>query len=381
MVNRNRAIRKVTPFILSLLLVGCGQESFDTQYIQREINPNTIITVPPKVDIVVFQDVSASMKVPLNKVKAQVQSFLSTLDRNWDFRFIVLPLQFQDSELALKYVIARDCETVLSNRCLTTDEANLYDREDGYYDVDNNIGLGGDDRGFKNIREALPKLKSSQFIRSDALLVVIPLTNGNDTTDVPLEDRGDGSLFPNFNAPKAIRSLNNFYSFLTTIKDVDKLSFYSITAKRQTQNCHGRFADTGSRYNEIAQKINDANLNATNGKVYDICSNSEIGSVLSDIAAQMVNSTRNIHFNFIAIPRKPDPSTLKIYKNGTLIPRGGSNGWSLVLDRAGEHAYQENKATSYNPVGHKKSGYFIEFSGNAHYTGQDSIGVEYEPLL
>lgn len=87
-----------------------------------------------------------------------------------------------------------------------------------------------------------------------------------------------------------------------------------------------------------------------------------------------------IEFNYIVLPDRPVPSSLKIYKNGQLLPANdATNGWTLYNVVGGTQQTTSNKATSYSPYpGNYQSGYFIELHGSARFSGSDQITYTYE---
>jgi hypothetical protein len=223
------------------------------------------------------------------------------------------------------------------------------------------------------------------------MLVVIPFSNGNDTSGMSFptdyKDRGDGQQVPNFASANAVNSYNSFRSFLTsTLKpSISLVSFYSVVAGNSNDNpdysysCAGATAWSGTRYIQMAMDIENAYPGFSNGGNYNICT-SQLSSVLSSIATRMQNLILAVEFNFIALPERPVPGSLKVYKNGVLLPASTTaNGWTLFNVVGGVQQFTSNKATSYAPTsGNNQSGFFIELHGSARFKGSDQITYTYE---
>lgn len=373
--------------VLPILFAACGKQTFDKPQYKASYTANQYTTIKPKVDIVMFQDTSSSMLVPMNTLKGQLASFLSSIDGNWDFHFAVLPLQ-ANADLRNRWIVASDCTGI--TYCLTPAQVGFYDNGSGWYTPDANTSSV--DYGFQFMQANLSNSGSmvgSGFLRSDAMLVVIPFTNGNDTTGMSYPgdyyDRGDGQMVPNFNGAAATNSYNSFYSFISNFKSsISQMSFYSVAGGNKDTNpdysysCYGGTAWPGTRYHRVAYNIDQAYTGAINGGQFDICSN-QLGTVLSSIATRMQDTVLAIEFNYIVLPERAVTSSIKIYKNGSEITNNALNGWTLYNVVNGVHQYTSNMATSYAPYsGNFKSGYFIQLNGSARFKGSDTISITYD---
>lgn len=377
--------------LLAVAFSGCAKQTFDNQKFSQTVSANQYLTIKPKVDIIMFQDESASMVQPMTTLKGQLNSFIQSINGNWDFRFAVLPL-LRNDDLRNRWIVAQNCSGI--NYCLTPSQVPSYfDNGSGWYTA--NSSIGSVDLGFQYMQSNLANTASmvnSGFLRSDAMLVVIPFTNGNDTTGMSFpndyKDRGDGQQVPDYASAAATNSYNAFYNFLAGYKSsLSQLSFFSVAAGANNANpdysysCYGGTAWAGTRYHNIALQIDQAYAGVTNGGQFDICSG-QLSSVLSTIATRMRDTVLAIEFNYVVLADRPNPAKLTILKNGQPIPANNSvNGWTLYNVVSGTHQYTNNKATSYAPYsGNNQSGYFIELHGTARFKGSDQISVQYEKL-
>lgn len=380
---------KVLAVLLLLGFTACGKQTFDKQQFSAKVNANQYITIKPKVDIILFQDISGSMVQPSEQMRAQMASFASSINNNWDFHFAILPLQRVD-DLRGRWILASNCAGVMN---CTTSASGYASGAYGFYSADPNYGNVDD--GFANMQANLSNnasMAGSGFLRPDAMLVIIPFTNGNDITGMSFptdyKDRGDGQMIPNYSSANAIASFNSFKNYLTnTLKpSISLVSFYSVVAGNPGQSpdfvinpCQGGSAWPGSRYIDMALQIDAAYPGFANGGNYNICAG-QLSSTLASIATRMQDLVLAVEFNFIVLPERPVPGSLKIYKNGSLLAANDAvNGWTLYNVVNGVQQYTTNKNTSYAPSpGNAQSGYFIELHGSARFKGTDQITYTYE---
>lgn len=389
--------------LCTLILSGCGKESFKKPEFASTFTANQFVTIKPKVDIIIFQDISGSMLGSANIFRSQMANFLSQVNGDWDIHLAVLPLQFDPGNfshnLNNRFIVANDCSGINTLYCITPAQAQVAISPNGsvddglFYSAD--ASIGNSDAGFGNMQAQLQyadSMLNTGFLRDDAMIAVIPFTNGADTTGMVFptdyKDRGDGQLVPDFDSANAIASFTSFYNFLVSqLKPSASLvNFFSVAAmgggSYRVSNCNGSAAFNGERYHDLAIAVNSANPAATNGKPYNICG-AGLASVMPDIALQLRDVILTVEFNFIALPQKPDPSTIRIFKNGVEIPANNNfDGWTLYLGSNGSHDFETNFPTSFQPtVGNERNGFMIELHGSARFSGSDQIEVIYEELL
>lgn len=253
-------------FALFVVLSACGSKGGSTTGTSAGTSSATIgASTKPKLDIVIFQDNPDSIMNALGQVKPQLQSFLPELNANWDFRFIVLPLQSTQA-LSAKYVVAADCSSVAgAAQCLSPSDASVFDGLDGdggwIAPCENSwiapCNQATSNLGFQNIQASIRSLGASGFIRSDAALSMVVISNGDDASGL--------SVFAYANWFQALKSPSAL------------VRFYSVVAAQGYAACYGGGGtQAGTRYMEMAAL----------GKSYDLCG-AGLPNVLSELTSNL----------------------------------------------------------------------------------------------
>jgi hypothetical protein len=358
---------------VALFLTACGNTKYAKQTHGGSASANNLtVTTKPKIDVVVFQDDSDSIirNGPLQVLKPQMAGFLSNMSDQWDYRFTVMPLLTSSLTIGSKYVVASDCSSVSGVMgCLAPSQYATFNNSSGDYGWINSANfVGSNDRGFSTMVTHLTRMRNSGFLRADAALAIIVLSNSDDMEDVVPVDNGSGTMIIHevysYGAASEA-SLNSYAGFFTNLTGAKPLSrFYPVVVNSSGSCLNGRF---GKRYVQMASKLNS--------RAYNICGG-ELNYSLNDIKQQLVAVTQSIRFNYVVISsdRQPVVSSIKVYKNGALIPQSNSNGWSYV-------GYASNQPTSYYPTsGNVRSGYMIKLNGTAEFQGSDNITFDFDPL-
>lgn len=367
LVGFNKLLVPVAVVAVSLLS-ACGNTKYAKQTHGGSASANNLtVTIKPKIDVVVFQDDSDSIirNGPLEALKPQMASFLSNMSNQWDYRFTVMPLLTTNLRITSKYVVASDCSSVTNVMgCLAPSQYSTFNNSSGDYGWINSANfVGGDDRGFKTMETHIDRMKSSGFLRSDAALAIIVLSNADDLEGVALAQRSDGYWERQYGGSAETSSFSYYYNYFAAVKGSALLSkFYPVVVNSSGSCLNGYF---GQRYVRMADYLGS--------RAYNICGG-ELNSSLNDIKQQLVAITQAISFDHVVISdRQPVVSSIKVWKNGVEIPQGGANGWTYV-------GYQ-NRATSYYPTsGNVRSGYMIQLSGSARFQGSDQITFDFDPL-
>jgi hypothetical protein len=354
------------------LLAGCGKATFKKQNFSA-VSVASQYT-KPKIDIVVFQDNSSSMTTPINTLKGQLDSFLAGMDSRWDYHFIVLPLQSVMAVNSSKYVVAQNCADIVgSNKpiCLSTSQISTFNNTPAGMDWGwirtTNVAVGSTDLGFGNIWNSLNQssMSSTGFLRPDAALAMVVISNGEDVSGVSYYDPdGDGTSELDYNSATSQASVANYKSAFESIKGGAGLSrFYSVVATNNYGNCYGGGAWRGYRYMDMSIRLGS--------QYYDVCAGG-LSSVLSDIGSQLNSMIEAYVFNYAVISQDPVVSSIEVKKNGVVIPQSATNGWTY-------EGYKVDAYTSYLPqLANKKTGYFIRLNGTAEYKGTDIITVDFQ---
>lgn len=348
-----------------LMLSACGKAQFAKQDYQATAIAGQYVTTKPKIDVIVFQDNSDSvMYGPIETLKPQMNAFLTGMSSQWDLHFTVLPLLSQKSVTG-KYVVASNCADISGTTgCLSPSQASTFNNSSGDYGWIRSTlsGIGSNDKGFYNMYANLQhsSMTSTGFLRSDAALAIIVLSNGEDIDGMTYYDRGDGYQQLDYNS--GVSTYNSYRNYFQNIKPSSSLRrFYSVVSPGGT--CYNYSSIRGQRYMNMADDLGSRSYNLCNG---------ELSSSLASMKQQLVAVAEAVQFNYVVMDQKPMVSSIVVKKNGVTIPQSSSNGWSYV-------GYLSNQPTSYAPTsGNIRTGYFIKLNGSAVYKGSDQISIDFQ---
>ncbi len=85
------------------------------------------------------------------------------------------------------------------------------------------------------------------------------------------------------------------------------------------------------------------------------------------------------YFGYIALPREPDLSTVKIEIDGKAIPKSVSQGWTYLGFRDTLNIKVPGPTGASVTPEVKKSGYFLQLHGSAIFTNGQTVNVYYKP--
>ena len=393
--------------LISLIgTVGCGKQAFMvTNVVNTDSGPG-FFTIPPKVDVLLAQDNSGSAILASDTINNATQSLMKTLDaQNWDYRFAVAPLVPDSSWTGIKSITASRqdgnwnshpegstgwsapfpgadpafADKVDPLRFVWTDHFNSF--ISSY-----NTGARADEPGFQSIQNTLTSEanlpgNTSKLIRSDAMLLVLVLTTGEDTSGVNNTCHPPGQ--PNTNVycndgSKETSYTNNLNFFKGLKKDATTgvlapqlVKFYAATLTDNYNNCLGHYAWVGQRYQQMASDLG--------GQHYDICSSSAVQSMFSDAAAGLQAQRLAFRTRYVMLDQRPDPSTISVTKvesdgSQSTINQDAANGWTYT------DTYYTNIATIDAPIAMNfRSGYAIELHGSAKLNGDEHTQITFKP--
>jgi hypothetical protein len=262
----------------------------------------------------------------------------------------------------------------------------------GYYQTSNvNNAI---EPGFETLRKALyDRAPGTGFLRSDALLVVLIVGNGNDTSGVtycddapgggygytyPYENRivvspthcfKDGASAPP--AATADSSFNYYKSQLQGLRPQPALVQVHAAISPAGGTCLGGSSFAGSRYQRMASE--------TGGRTYNICTQS-VTSVLDSLAGSLQAQRLAMRTRYLFIAQAPDMNSIRVTKyvggdpsQAVVLPQNATNGWTYS-------GWVGNVFAIDAPVPmNLSSGYAIELHGSAKLTGSDTADVSYLP--
>lgn len=370
-------------------LTGCGQQSFiPVSNTSEAVAPGNFV-IPPKVDILFAEDDTGSMNEILPQVSKQMPKFLEGLQaKNWDYHFALVPLtkdraiqqitaSHHDGNWGSSWVapypgaVAGGAGTIVANlfRLPTEKDFTPY-----MTTTDLNTGLNGFETGLENIRLALKnRIQGTGFLRDDALLVIVALSNGEDTSGVTYCQRGDGYTQPCEELSQTggtYESSLDYYKsqFLSVKADAAQLKFFAAVAGSST--CMGApNSKPGIRYQRMAS--------ALNGEKFDICTNS-ISSILESLTSKLQSVKVALRTRYLFIDADADVSSIEVMKyvggnaaTAVKIEQDAENGWTYAGYLSNVHAIDSPVPMNIS------SGYAIELHGSAKLTGDDTAKVTF----
>jgi hypothetical protein len=421
---------KNLPMTLILLagLSACGSQNYTAIATTSTSQAPGTFSIAPKVDIIVVEDDTGSMFEPYTTISSQLSSFVGALDsQNWDYHFGIVPLTTsrafsqaiaskQDVNWGSMWVspypgatIAGSTPESLPSYLFTTlipYSGINFPIFDGYIQNANiNNSLNGSEPGFSNVTNTFQKyIAGSGFLRPDALLSVIFIGNGNDTSNVNFCRRADNVMVPCeqltvpvctttsppftlANGSTSCQSAAASYNYYQQIfaQQSSAMRVYAAVAQNTNFNgsCDGGNATQGARYQELAANFG--------GQSYDVCSQG-LSSIFAGIQQNLTTTVLNYVKSFVVVDPNlaPDPTTIQVqkYVNGSssdattilrLCGDGGvttncdpTNGWSYAGDLT-------NQDTITYPIGMSpESGYMIQLHGTSELHGQDTAYIVFK---
>ena len=420
--------------VLAASASGCGKQSFvvtDTK--QSQQSPGSFF-IPPRVDIVLLQDDTGGIKQAQADLNAGIPGFLSNLESSgWDYHFATVPMT---NDRALSQIMtskhdsnwgslwtpaypgqsALDPSMVISSffRQPPGSPSQAYS---GFVDPNTvNSASAGWEPSLANLDKALNvREPGTHFLRDDAMLVVLIVGNGDDTSDVWYCNRGDAYVpcktIARNNVPMSINhqckkngtlftcsdaqvladtsyddSLNNYRNRLIALKNQDhmldvnqpetRLRVFSAVSQYKVTNesCRSGNAFVGSRYIQLSNSLGGG---SSQSQFSDVCSVS-IGQTLAGLQGVLESQKLDYQTRFLFIQRDARVETLKVtkYSNGQTIdlPQDATNGWTYVGGPVTQYAID------YPVPMNQQTGYAIELHGTAKLHGDDSADVSYKPV-
>ena len=317
-------------------------------------------------------------------IQSQFPYFLSLIEKqSWDYHFATIPLtkfRVPKQIVASKYDTNRGSSWVppYPGASLSSISDNI---DSSYFQLPLNytefIGLSdinrpvsGVESGFSNIKsELLSGFGTSRFLRSDAMLAVVVVGNGNDTSGINLCTRTDGVIVP-CSDDSTLTSLTDYQNWFKAFKS--NFKWISYVANQNSENCLGGPSSIGARYQAMAQF-----LGGYSG--FDFCS-FDLSRVINYLQPYLIGDLKSLTLGRFTITQDADPSTIQFTRypggdvsHGVVVPQDSENGWTYL-----------GKVTQVNsivlPVEETLiSGYVVQLNGSARLTGDDTGSIQYKP--
>ena len=348
-------------------LSACGPQAFVPTTVISNQSAAGDMSLPPKVDIVLGLSNGGTMQNIYPGLQPEIAAFATSLqNKGWDYRFVTLSLSENSpgssanignavaaSLYHTNYPVAQWLQpfpgalytdpSLLMSPALFNPVLSIPSLDYTY----NN----GKESGLKNQADFLNRSDvQTSLLRPDAMLAVMTITNGRDTSD-------GWYMAWNGLTPNPI-NVDNYVNQIKAVRADAK--YYAIVA-HNTTNCRVGGAWSGIDYERAASK--------TGGISQDICT-TPIPTALEAVAQHLQTQKLNFVKRFLVIATEPNPSTIKVYKNGALLASDPTNGWTYVG--------MTTQFTIDSPVPmNQVTGYMIELHGTAKLHGADTGRVEY----
>ena len=359
-------------------LSSCGKQSFDVVQTQHDSGAPGSTSIAPKVDLLLAVDNSGSTYSVQSKLNAAISGFLSQLNtQDWDFRVTAIPLTGAPtiSAISASKYDANSANWVApypGAPHTSTIPHSMYVAPENFQVSVNSTTTDGVENGLANIGTALASANAKQyFIRPEAILAVVVISNGEDSSDGV-----DYSAYPYLPFPTVSSTVLNGIKNAKGSALATSVHLFPVVSPFGSRSCSalgGGSAWAGTRYSSAGAQIGGHSA-------IDICSNS-MNSVLAQIQTQVSAIKLNFVKRFIQIESQPNEATLVVVKHAAdgssiTVPKsvGGSAGW-VYLGQATAPMVSEPVMMDY------RTGYMIQLIGDAYkLTGSESATVTYLPF-
>jgi hypothetical protein len=370
----------------ALTLSACGPQPFVPATMVSDQTAAGTLNLPKRVDIMVSVSTDGGIANILTDAQTELDKFTSGLQKSgWDYRMFVVPMAESDtaSLTNTNIPVLYDQRVAVSkydyNQMSWNGGAGYQAPypgavpNDPFYTLlpslatpylsitaQSPIILNGRQTGLLNQKQflSLPYVQQN-ILRTDANLAVITISNGKDTSDGWTTDNSS----PNpVTLPNPV-NIGNYLPAMQAVKAPGKFKYYALASEFHhiSNTCRNGPARTGTAYKQIAE--------ASGGLFIDLCYNS-INQALTSISNSIQSQQMFFKKEYLVLETQPDPSTIKVYKNGVLLPQGGSNGWT--------YNGMQTQYLIYDPAPMElRTGYMIQLFGTARLQGTDSARVEY----
>ncbi|KYG65993.1 hypothetical protein AZI86_02690 [Bdellovibrio bacteriovorus] len=279
-------------------LMACSNPKFGLP--EKQDNFSQSVAYNNKVDILWIIDNSASMLQPQRNLSSQLTSLVSTLNSlKMDYHMAVVTTSMGGALPDGGKFIGTPKYVTSSTPDLLNNLANRM-----------TIGEGGsnNERGLESMAAALsPSYLANEgkgFLRNDALLVVIALSDEDDKSAVSDPVNYYTNFLDKLKAPWIDGSRSWLFNFIGVLQDSSACRTFS------------NYAEVGLTFMEMAKK--------TNGSQESICNNNLAGAV-SNIRARIYQILTDFKLS-----SKPVIESITVKINGVNIARNTTNGWDYI---------------------------------------------------
>ncbi len=374
---------------LTLLASACGPQAFVPGVVRSRQSAAGSITIPAKVDVVFGLSQNMTMLNILPGLQGEISNFMGKLQNSgWNYRFVGIPLGYSQIHnstvfpITGKVSVSRyDNNTPLADWLPPYPGANYNDPLLGIASnlisptftypapsISSGDTVYGLEYGLRNQAEFIGRADvQNNFLRPDALLAVITLSNGEDRSFGTPPPAGTTGAWT-YNIPQ----VNSALSTISSVKSTPGLVKYYSMVNHLNLSCRGYGSWSGIRYENFADHIGG-------GKV-DICT-VPLAAAFSAVAQKIQGTPLPFRRNFLTLATEPRAGTIRVirYANGDTgspveVPEDATNGWTYS-------GYLTSQATIDYPLPMDvRTGYMIELHGTARLNGSDLADVIYQNI-
>jgi len=383
-MKQNRLNSFLAPALLasSLALTACGPQAFVPNTTSSGQTAAGGMNVPPKVDIVLGMSSNGTMRNIQPGIQNEIPVFLKNLQNSgWDYRFVSIPLSEYHPTTNLSITNEVSVSNYDANYPMGSWLApypgalqatspgilsSLFANSFYVYQPAPTDPVDNHESGFDNQLNFLNRSDvQANFLRPDAMLAVITMSNADDRSDWQWGTPGtaeqgnptvDSSVYANaFRAVKAGAAA--------------AVKYFSVVTHLAT-TCRGYGTWSGIRYEDMANRLNGASV--------DICNNS-VGDALSIVQSNLTTYRLTFRKKYLVIGTEPNQGTIVVtkYSNGAaqVLPNDAANGWTYAGAVPSSGTYTIDSPI---PMDQVTAGYLIELHGTAKLTGTDTADVNYQ---
>jgi hypothetical protein len=431
--SMNSHLRFLLTLAAAATLSACGKESFQTISTVSVAEAPGYFTLAPKVDILLAQDNTGSMSEIYSQMGTEVPRFLSNLAATgWDYHFASIPLTSSSTtpgKLFSQIVASRQDRNwgqsdwlvpfpgaLFTDSDPSTIAPSFFRRPSDYSDYRNYLRpsnvLRGLEPGLETIHGQLAgQMAGTGFHRDDAMLVILVVGNGDDTSGRKICRRlsNNGTSYyeapcdyPTMSSGTPIRcgsstgsladgcrigtftSADHAAGTAGYVREYYKQQFQALRPNPEQVRlhaaisfsggtCYGAAASAGAQYDAIARDMK--------GNSQNICT-TPASVVLSTIQNSLETQRLSLFTVYLTMASEPDTSTIEVikYVNGDIdravtIPKSDTNGWSY----AGRIENEPSIVTSSGVAMNRATGWAVQLNGSARLSGSDTARVNFKP--
>lgn len=370
----------ITAIFTILGLSACGPQAFVPDTVVSDQSAAGDMSLPPKVDIVLGISDGGTMQNIYPGIAPELVTFTNNLQaQGWDYRFVAISLNQNKPGSSYNIINKVSASQYHTNypqsqwlppypgatyfAPSTTTPNPMFFLDSSLFstafviptlDTSANNGL---ETGLKNEADFVNRSDvKTNFLRSDAMLAVITLSNGKDASD---------GWYSAWNGQQANPvNVDNYVNQIKAAKTSAAMAkYYALVAHYATTCRSSAYSSwSGSDYELAASKMG--------GISTDICTNTT-SAALASVSQNLDIQKLSFQKKYLVIGTEPNVATIKVTKNGVVVPADSSNGWTYA-------GHQSDLETIDAPVPMAKAtGYFIELHGSAKLHGADKGRVEY----